>query len=491
MQAVELGQGTEESRLGRKSLQPVWLWGGAGAVAFAFAFAPGFCPTLGLGLPRLRRAALGAAPGATTTGQSITRRTRRAAAAEFRAIMAAAEDGAVEPRHAMHVIVGCGPPRDARAQRVVDTFQPDLYCPYPMHNGHAQTIFSFLYPRSPRPRLALQHVTLPTDDGLDVIHMHVLNGHGLAPEGGHDDDGTSAAAGGTAPGTGPASSSERQPGVRGQAPKPVAVVVHGLSGSSTSLLSLRLAETIADEGFKVVLVNFRGCADEQPIPKTFKMYHAGFYEDVETVVRALRGQDVYIVGYSLGTAVLINMLGELGSRAATEYNIVAAAGMSVPFDPTSCQIKIDSGLSHAAYSTRLVGALTRKVRQLVDAGVPVPEHVSYDKVMGSKTIGELDDNYVARVYGFDDRFDYYRKTDALRHLASIHVPSYFVTARDDPFFNHADGTSLPKPETIATAPVKVYVPDHGGHCGTIHRHERLVLWLYVTELDTMTDRPDV
>jgi uncharacterized protein len=434
--------------------------------------------------------------------------------------------GAPLHRTPVVVIAGCGPPRDARAQRVVDTFQPEPYCPYPVRNGHAQTIFSFLYPRSPRPRLALQHVTLPTDDGLDVIHMHILNGHGLAPDdhpqgrdvddNADDDDDDGITATGTTTTTTPAtlgtrlaSGSDPQPagplssgtGLRAgattpgmgagagassaaagpAAPKPVAVVVHGLSGSSTSLLSLRMAETIADEGFKVVLVNFRGCADEQPVPKTFKMYHAGFYEDVETVVRALQGQDVYIVGYSLGTAVLINMLGDLGSRASTEYNIVAAAGMSVPFDPTSCQIKIDSGLSHTAYSTRLVAALTSKVRQLVDAGVPIPEQVSYDKVMASKTIGELDDNYVARVYGFDDRFDYYRKTDSLRHLAAIHVPSYFVTARDDPFFNHYDGTSLPKPETIATAPVKVYVPEHGGHCGTIRRHRRFV---------AMQPRPD-
>jgi uncharacterized protein len=353
---------------------------------------------------------------------------------------------AVPPPARADVIVGCGPPRDARLQQIVDTFEPATYRPYPVRNGHAQTIFSYLHPLSPRPRLAAQlhHVILPTDDGIDNIHLHVLNGEGMEPDFLSAGDGADATK---------------------QSAKPVAVVVHGLSGSSTSLLSLRLADTLATEGFKVVLVNLRGCSEEQPIPKSVKMYHAGFYDDVETVVRALKGQDVYIVGYSLGTAVLINMLGKLGSRASKECNIVAAAGMSVPFDPVACQAKIDSGLSHRVYSTRLVQALTGKVREIKEAGVPIPPHISYEKVMASTTIGELDDNYVARVFGFEDRNDYYRRTDSRQYLSSIHVPSYFITARDDPFFDHHDGSSLPSPETIGGAPVKLYVPDHGGHCG--------------------------
>lgn len=324
--------------------------------------------------------------------------------------------------------------KDATAH--VASFEPEPFVPYGSHNPHVQTIVGAFYPPSPRPMLRLFHDTLPTDDGLDHIHLDVANGTTLGPEQDAPD-------------------------------RPVALVVHGLEAGGKTALSCRIAQALIEKEFKVVLFNFRSCAEEARLPATAKTYHAGFFEDIVTVLHRMAGQEIYLVGYSLGSNVLINLLGRMDPAEFQSLGVVAAAGTSVPFDPTACQAKLDSGFNGLVYSRRFVASLKAKTLAMLDAGIALPNSVNLDQLMGARTVGDFDDYYVAKVYGFEDRFDYYRQIDARQYLCKIKVPSYFLTSRDDPFFDHFDGTSLPTEEQLEDAPVKICVTDHGGHCGFV------------------------
>ena len=80
-----------------------------------------------------------------------------------------------------------------------------------------------------------------------------------------------------------------------------------------------------------------------------------------------------------------------------------------------------------------------------------------------KTIGEYDDAYVARVYGFRDKFHYYRASGSKWWLHKIRVPAFAINARDDPFIQE---DSLPTAEDVGdVAPARLIYHDHGGHCG--------------------------
>jgi predicted alpha/beta-fold hydrolase len=77
-------------------------------------------------------------------------------------------------------------------------------------------------------------------------------------------------------------------------------------------------------------------------------------------------------------------------------------------------------------------------------------------------IGDFDDIYIARIYKFADKFDYYRKSGSKWWLPFIKVPTIAINARDDPFIEES---SLPTENDIGDAPVRLIYHDHGGHCG--------------------------
>lgn len=155
-------------------------------------------------------------------------------------------------------------------------------------------------------------------------------------------------------------------------------------------------------------MNYRSCGGEDDVPSTLKMYHAGFTEDGLTVLAAIRDSakeagrippDVYLAGFSLGSNILCVMLGQLGIAALNEYNVVAAAGACVPFDPTACQRKLDRGLSGAVYSAKLVSTMMRKFKAAQNAGVPMGA-VDPKLVTSANRVGRIDAVFISPVFGF-------------------------------------------------------------------------------------------
>jgi uncharacterized protein len=249
-------------------------------------------------------------------------------------------------------------------------------------------------------------------------------------------------------------------------------VLHGLEAGSRAAQTRRIAAALAGAGFHTLLPNFRSCAAEAPLPASATAYHAGFFDDAVTVLRALPpGVRVWLVGYSLGANVVVNLLGHLAEAGAPALPVVAAAGLSTPWDPASAQRRIDAGVSGLVYARTLAASIARKVVATAAAGVRFPPAMSLARVAAARTIAEIDDAYVAPVYGFAGRAEYYARVDARQHLRRVRVPAYFVGSANDPFFDHgADARggrsrSLPTAHDVGDAPVMVYTPETGGHCG--------------------------
>ena len=222
-----------------------------------------------------------------------------------------------------------------------------------------------------------------------------------------------------------------------------------------------MATAYASKGFGFCLISFRGCSGEDN--DSPGSYHFGFTTDVRHLVEILHERYpekmFYLSGFSLGGNVILKYLGEIGDQAR-DLNIIGAVATSVPFDPLASQPKLDTGFSRALYSENFLLTLKQKAELKHKR---FPNSFDIEAVRRCKTIGDFDQAFIAPVFGYLDKNDYYRKTGSKWWLHKIRVPSICINALDDPFIEE---TALPTAQDIGDlAPVRLIYHKHGGHCG--------------------------
>ena len=104
----------------------------------------------------------------------------------------------------------------------------------------------------------------------------------------------------------------------------VAVVAHGLEGSTDRAYVRGMARELARRGWRVCAWNLRGCSGEPN--RLLRAYHSGATEDLDAVVaHVLRDHAaVAVVGFSLGGNLTLRWLGEQGR--AVDARVVAGVG---------------------------------------------------------------------------------------------------------------------------------------------------------------------
>lgn len=248
----------------------------------------------------------------------------------------------------------------------------------------------------------------------------------------------------------------------------IVVILHGLESNTKGPLVTKMATAYLHAGFACVLISFRGCGDPSlPLDvldnDTLGGYHLGFTKDVDLVTTLLHERYpkrlIYLSGFSLGGNVCLKFLGEMGDKAL-ERGIGGAATTCVPFDPIASQGKLDVGFNRMVYSENFLQTLKKKAERQI---AKFPGSFDIDRVRKCNTIGEFDDTFIASIYSFKDKTDYYRRNGSKWFLDKIRVPTIAINARDDPFIEE---TSLPTRVDVGEeAPVLLVYTDHGGHCG--------------------------
>ncbi|MDD0973612.1 hydrolase [Pseudomonas sp. TNT2022 ID681] len=247
---------------------------------------------------------------------------------------------------------------------------------------------------------------------------------------------------------------------------PLVLVLHGLTGSSSSHYVVGLQQALQAYGWASVAVNWRGCSGEPNLlPRS---YHSGASEDLAEVVRHLRAQrpmaPLYAVGYSLGGNVLLKYLGESGSGSQLE----AAVAVSVPFRLDQCADRIGLGFSRvyqAHFMREMLAYVKDKQRHF--------QHRGHDEGLATlaqlgplenlKNFWDFDGRVTAPLHGFRDADDYYRRSSSRYFLGENRTRTLIIQSSDDPFvFAH----SLP---TASELPSQTTLELHarGGHVGFI------------------------
>jgi len=241
--------------------------------------------------------------------------------------------------------------------------------------------------------------------------------------------------------------------------KPRLVVFHGLEGSLHSPYAHGLVHAAKQRGWLAVVMHFRGCSGE---PNRLKrIYHSGETEDgtwfLHWLHREFGAAPTAAVGYSLGG----NMLGCLLGKADDTLPLNAAVIVSAPLVLEACSYHMDKGFSrfYQHYLLNLLkGNAMRKLKAYPDS---LPVDIA--RLRRMRRIRDFDDLITAKIHGFTDAIDYYRRCSAMPLLPQIRKPVLIIHAKDDPFMDHH---SIPPQEQLP-ANVEYQLTEQGGHVGFV------------------------
>jgi len=248
----------------------------------------------------------------------------------------------------------------------------------------------------------------------------------------------------------------------------VAILSHGLEGSTQRSYMRGMARALARNGWDVLAWNLRGCSGTPN--RRLRTYHSGATDDLAVVMSHALSKSysaVALVGFSLGGNLTLKYLGERGDAVAP--CVQAAAAFSVPVDLQSSarQLARPTNWHYVQYFLRTLRA---KVEEKADRW---PDRIATPRWGEVRTLTDFDDRYTAPLNGFRDALDYYQRASSKPLLEAIAVPTLLVNAANDPFL----GPPCYPRETAATHPhLTLDIPEEGGHVGFARTRSNGVYW---------------
>lgn len=234
---------------------------------------------------------------------------------------------------------------------------------------------------------------------------------------------------------------------------PIVLAVHGLGGSHESGNLIRLLGLLIPQGLRVVRMDLRGAGAGAALAK--RTYNAACSEDVraaaELIHRDAPASPLLLAGYSLGGNIVLKLAGEAAQKPVP--NLKAVAALAPPINLERCAAMLTE---NSFYDRFFVRELLAQVNEIHRSNPDLPR-LRFPRKLSLRLFDEL---YTAPRGGFRDALDYYRRAAALPLMESIRVPTFVLTAADDPFVDVESFRGLP-----ARAHHEVHIAERGGHLG--------------------------
>ena len=298
--------------------------------------------------------------------------------------------------------------RDSEAfnTRQCDGFHPPFWC----RGGHTQTILSSLFKSVTNFDAERIRINTPDEDFLDLDVKENQDSHR------------------------------------------VAILFHGLEGSSRRYYVTNLANELYRNGYTFVAVNFRSCSGD--MNRNPRFYHSGETEALATVFkwisRNFPNHRQFAAGFSLGASALLNFL----RRHQTAHPLEAAAGISTPFDLKKGSLNLNYGFNQI-YNYYFLSSLKRKIEEKRKIYPDIPEFTG-------NTLYKFDDQVTAPLHGFKNADHYYKTCSSSFFMDQIKSPLLVIHSKTDPlcpFHLTPTGSLLQNPNITSC------IVDRGGHVG--------------------------
>jgi uncharacterized protein len=290
------------------------------------------------------------------------------------------------------------------------TFRPVWYLP----NGHFETIYPSMYRKVQVLDYQRERFELADDDFLDLDWY----------KGGH---------------------------------RRLAILTHGLEGSSGRPYCTGMAKTLCEENWDVLAWNCRSCSGE--MNRSVKLYSHADTADLSAVVhRAVATGDydsVVLIGFSMGGAITMNYLGR---RMDIPSVVKAAIGFSMPTCLTSSVKRLEER-GNFIYKRKFLSQLSAKIKH---KAAQFPAQLNADNLLKIKTWRDFDTFYSAPMNHFDSPDAFYHAASSLNVLEQIKIPFFICNALNDPLL-----TPACSPVHLAKAMPNFWLetPRRGGHVG--------------------------
>ncbi|OBA20883.1 AB-hydrolase YheT [Metschnikowia bicuspidata var. bicuspidata NRRL YB-4993] len=251
--------------------------------------------------------------------------------------------------------------------------------------------------------------------------------------------------------------------------KPLVVALHGLAGGSfESYLRAFMVRVTGGHGFDGLVLNARGCANHTiTSPQLF----CGLWTNDlrylinEHIRRKWPQKKIFLIGFSLGGAIIANYLGQEGPDAYE--NLKGAAVMGSPWDfPQASAALVDNFLGSKIYSPKMCQNLLRLLDQHYDDSLHLEDIIAKYKrepeAFRLQNLRDFDDAFTSQLFGFNSAQEYYRHASPDQRLLNVRVPTLIVSSADDPIVG---GKTVPVSEVSLNPYTHMVVTSVGGHLG--------------------------
>lgn len=266
------------------------------------------------------------------------------------------------------------------------------------------------------------------------------------------------------------------PSILSNEEKPLIIALHGLSGGSyeSYIRAFLHVVTLEPYNFDALVVNSRGCAQHTiTSPQLFcglwtndLRYFINEYVKVHWPKRR-----IYLIGFSLGGAILANYLGQEADEVY--QNIRGAVCVGTPFDFTSSNELIRASyIGNRIYSP----AMCTNLLKLLNATYDDKSHLTTNELTSDlikdlkqkqndlpvMRLVDFDDSFTSKLFGFNLAAEYYRHASPNQRLMRVRVPMVILSSHDDPI---TGSRSLPELEVRENPYTFMVTTSVGGHLG--------------------------
>ncbi|CAL2102949.1 Alpha/beta hydrolase [Tenacibaculum sp. 190130A14a] len=240
--------------------------------------------------------------------------------------------------------------------------------------------------------------------------------------------------------------------------KSIALLIHGLEGSSQSNYMVSTTNILNNAGTDVVCMNLRGCSGEDNL--LLETYHSGKTDDVEFIINYIVNnynyENIIVVGFSLGGNLTLKYLGEFNT---IPEQVKGAVAVSVPIDLTSSQAELTK-IKNKLYMTEFLRTMKLKLLEKADK---FPEfELNRELLFKATKFRHLEKQYTVPVFGFESSEDYWEKASSKPYISKINRKTLLINALDDSFLSPE---CYPYNEAKNLKEFYLMTPKYGGHVG--------------------------
>lgn len=237
----------------------------------------------------------------------------------------------------------------------------------------------------------------------------------------------------------------------------VAILLHGLEGNAQRVYMQGQAKHLIDNGWDVAAMNHRGCSGEEN--RLYISYNSGRTFDLKELILHVESLPQYktiaLVGFSLGGNLVLKYLGE---QKFIPSKVSCGVAISAPLDLHNSLQKLIKP-HNFVYNWTFINDLRKKYKRKMRH---FPELMNKTELKKVRTLLDFDQLYTAPAHGFQDAYDYYKRSSSLPFVPNISTPVLLLNALNDTFLSENC-----YPTTLAETHKTLFLetPCTGGHVG--------------------------